>query len=179
MANDFTKYDVHAVNQMQKNIRLVRYKMFDGDLILLEQINAPNVAPIKDASSKGASTSANGKTNYKTFEEQLETASSKIKQLYESLHDYIMSLGDDISENRLKLYVAYKKLRNVLCVEVKSKHMLVHLSLSPTDVELIEGFCRDTSNIGTWGTGNVEITIKDEADFIKAKEYILKAYQMN
>jgi len=179
VANDFTKYDVHAVNQMQKNIRLVRYKMFDGDLILLEQINAPNVAPIKDISSKGSSASSNGKTYSKTFEEQLDTASPKIKQLYESLHDYIMSLGDDISENRLKLYVAYKKIRNVVCLEIRTKNILAHLRLNPSDLEPVDGFWRDTSNIGTWGTGDVEITIKDEADFAKAKDYILKAYQMN
>jgi len=174
VANDFTKYDVHAVNQMQKNILLIRYKMFTDDLILLEQINAPNVAPMKDTS-----TSSNGRASYKTFEEQLGTASPKIKQLYEGLHDYIMSLGDDISENRLKLYVAYKKIRNVVCLEIRAKSILAHLRLSPSDVELVEGFCRDTSNIGTWGTGDVEVTIKDEADFARAKDYILKAYQMN
>jgi len=56
---------------------------------------------------------------------------------------------------------------------------LVYLKLNPSDVELVEGFCRDVSNIGHWGTGDVELTIKEEADFAKAKEYILKAYQMN
>jgi len=55
VANDFTKYDEHAVNQMQKNIRLVRYKLFGDDLILLEQINAPNVAPMKDTSVSDSS----------------------------------------------------------------------------------------------------------------------------
>lgn len=26
IANDFTRYDVHAVNQMQRNIKLVKYR---------------------------------------------------------------------------------------------------------------------------------------------------------
>ena len=34
IARNFTKYDVHAVNQMQKNIKLVSYRKYDGDLIL-------------------------------------------------------------------------------------------------------------------------------------------------
>ncbi|MDR2546816.1 MAG: endonuclease NucS [Lachnospiraceae bacterium] len=178
VANDFTKYDEHAVNQMNKNIRLVRYKLFSDDLILLEQINAPNVAPLKESFTKDTPTSSKDKT-YKNFEEQLATTHPKILQIYESLHDYIMSLGDDISENRLKLYSAYKKLKNVVCLEVRAKSIMVYLRLNPTDVELKEGFCRDVTNIGHWGTGDVELIIKDDADFIKAKDYILKAYQKN
>jgi len=178
VASDFTRYDEHAVNQMGKNIRLVRYKLFGEDLILLEQINAPNVAPLKESNSKYAAISPKDKT-YKTLDEQLAAAQPKIAQIYENLHDYIMSLGDDISENRLKLYTAYKKLKNVACVEVRTKSILVYLRLNPSDVELCEGFCRDVTNIGHWGTGDVELTIKNEADFIKSKEYILKAYQVN
>ncbi|MBO4676691.1 MAG: DUF91 domain-containing protein, partial [Oscillospiraceae bacterium] len=30
IAHDFTKYDVHAVNQMQRNIRLVSYRKYDN-----------------------------------------------------------------------------------------------------------------------------------------------------
>jgi len=177
VANDFTKYDEHAVNQMQKNIRLVRYKFFGDDLILLEQINAPRVSPLKESVSKDFGSLKN--KTYKTFEEQLATTQPKILQIYESLHDYIMSLGDDISENRLKLYSAYKKLKNVVCLEVRATSIMVYLRLNPSDVELIDGFCRDVTNIGHWGTGDVELTIKDEADFVKAKDYILKAYQVN
>ena len=178
VANDFTKYDEHAVNQMQKNIRLVRYKLFDDDLILLEQVNNPRVAPIKEPISKELSTSIKGKTD-KTFDEQLATADPKIVQIYENIHDYIMSLGDDVSENRLKHYSAYKKLKNIVCLEIRKRSSVVYLKLNPSEVELVEGFCRDVSNIGHWGTGDVELTIKEDADFVKAKDYILKSYQMN
>ena len=59
------------------------------------------------------------------------------------------------------------------------KSIMVYLRLDKSDVELVEGFSRDVSTIGHWGTGNVELTIKNESDFIKAKDYILKAYQLN
>lgn len=85
IANDFTRYDAHAVNQMQKNIKLVRYKLFGDNLILLEQINAPVVSPIKDKESSISSKSQNGKTYDKTFDEQIATADPSIKQIYETL----------------------------------------------------------------------------------------------
>ena len=178
VASDFTRYDEHAVNQMGKNIRLVRYKLFGEDLILLEQVNAPNVAPLKESNSKDTIVYPKDKT-YKTFDEQLASAQPKIAMIYMNLHDYIMSLGDDISENRLKLYTAYKKLKNIVCVEVRAKSIMVYLRLNPSDVKLVEGFCRDVTNIGHWGTGDVELTIKNEEDFINSKEHIFKAYQIN
>lgn len=58
VASDFTKYDAHAVQQMGRNIELVRYKLFDGDLMLLELTNSPSDSPKKTGGAKpaGAST---------------------------------------------------------------------------------------------------------------------------
>lgn len=41
IASDFTKYDVHAVNQMQRNIKLVKYRKYGEDLLLFEHLNTP------------------------------------------------------------------------------------------------------------------------------------------
>lgn len=40
IACDFTKYDGHAVQQMNRSIQLIRYKQFGSDLLLLELVNA-------------------------------------------------------------------------------------------------------------------------------------------
>ena len=40
IAGEFTKYDEHAVKQMNRNIELIRYRRFDYDLLLLELVNA-------------------------------------------------------------------------------------------------------------------------------------------
>jgi len=39
IAADFTRYDQHAISQMPRNIELLRYKLFDKNLLLLELIN--------------------------------------------------------------------------------------------------------------------------------------------
>lgn len=43
-------------------------------------------------------------------------------------------------------------------------------------VELEEGFTRDMRNTGHYGTGDLEISIKTEKDFEKAKPLIERAY---
>ena len=43
IASNFTKFDEHAVNQMQRNIKLVRYKKYNNTHLLFELRNAPRV----------------------------------------------------------------------------------------------------------------------------------------
>ncbi len=40
IAGDFTKYDVHAVQQINRNIELVRYARFGEELLMLDLVNA-------------------------------------------------------------------------------------------------------------------------------------------
>ena len=48
--------------------------------------------------------------------------------------NYILSLGDDISESHLKLYAAFKKIRNVITVVAQKKRLILNL---PLDVSTI------------------------------------------
>lgn len=172
IANDFTKYDVHAVNQMQRNIRLVKYKKYDNDLILFEHLNAPIVRAVQQDTSD-VERRSNGQ---KTHLEKLAAASSNIKTLYTSICDYIESLGDDVVANQLKLYLAYKKIQNMICIEIYNKQIILYSKLHPDLVELEDGFTRDMRNVGHYGTGDLQITIKNAADFERAKPLIERTY---
>ncbi len=176
IANDFTKFDEHAVNQMQRNIKLVRYNKFGKDLILFEHINAPSVKPVLDTEAINGISKTSPQ---KTFLQMFDTAPEKLKNIYLSIKDYILSLGDDVTENQLKLYVAFRKVKNIACVEIYASKILIHLNIDPSSVELKKDFTRDMSNIGHYGTGNLQVSIKSEADFENAKQLIDRAYHEN
>lgn len=176
IASDFTKFDEHAVNQMQRNIKLIRYKKYGNDQLLFEHLNAPIVKPIVDPSESISLT----RTDYtKTFTQQIESATLEMKTIYENIRDYILSLGDDITENQLKRYVAFKKVNNVVCAEIQTSKILLHLRLNPESVNLCDDFIKDVRNVGHWGTGDLQIIIKSMNDFEKAKELINRAYYEN
>lgn len=172
IANDFTRYDVHAVNQMQRNIKLVKYRKYDQDLIIFEHLNTPIAKPVTDASSTATTTT----TTQKTHLEKLASASNHFKTLYTTICDYIESLGDDLVANQLKLYLAYKKVQNVFCIEIYNKQIIIRMKINPDTVEIEDGFTRDMRNIGHYGTGDLEVSIKNENDFQKAKPMIERAY---
>lgn len=172
IANDFTKYDVHAVNQMQKNIKLVKYRKYGDDLLLFEHLNAPMVKPVAEVNVTSTTTTYTQKTHL----EKLATASNHFKTLYASLCDYIESLGDDLVANQLKYYLAYKKVQNIFCIEIYTKQIILRLKLDPDSVEIEDGFTRDMRGTGHYGTGDLEISIKTEMDFQKAVPLLERAY---
>lgn len=175
VAGDFTKYDEYAVKQINRNIDLIRYKRFGSDLLLLELINSSTTKSTIDQAGNGSTKQSSDKT----FEEQLQSTTQKLRDLYLYIRNYILALGDDITENQLKLYVAFKKIKNIICVEVYQKQILLHLRLNPDDIELEEGFTRDMRGVGHFGTGDLQIIIKSVEDLEKAKAYIDTAYNKN
>ena len=194
IAGDFNKYDECAINQMDKNISLIRYKKFGDDLLMFEQLNQ-NVVKFKKRTLKPEDVLTNtdqesakqvvsniaksSKYTPRTFEIWLEEASKEYRELYNEIQNYILSLGDDVSENELKLYVAYKKIKNFVCVQIGEKGFILNIKLDAGTVDFEKGFSRDVTNIGHWGTGDVQISIKTKEDVDKSKALIQRAYLEN
>lgn len=189
IAADFTRYDEHAVAQINRNIELIRYKLFADDLLLFELVNGASAASTAIADSadmpveaKSAKTPAASTLAMKTHADQIATASPELLSLFEQTRSLILAQGDDIIEKPLKLYVAFRRLKNFVCMSLISKqdpHVFLTLKLDPATVDLEKGFARDVSNIGHWGTGDLELVLRTPADFIKAKALIERAYQEN
>ena len=175
VANDFTKYDESAIKQMNRNISLIRYRKFGDDLLMFEHINENIASALPDDNT----TEKAARHTDKTFDEQIATADNIIKTIYQDLANYMLSLGDDITETHLKLYAAFKKIKNVATVVAQKKALILNLPLNPNSMVFEENFSRDVTDIGHWGTGNVELRIKNKADLEKAKPLLERSYNEN
>ncbi|MCI7343637.1 MAG: endonuclease NucS, partial [Fusobacterium necrophorum] len=176
IAKEFTKFDEHAVNQMQRNIKLVKYNKYGENLILFEHINVPILK--KDTISKGKKVKqekkASEKDNY-NWESRIQKLPKEKQELYFSIRDYILSKGDDISENSLKNYIAFKRVKNFVCMLPYKNKISLYLKLNPSEEVLVEDFVRDVRTVGHWGTGDLEIIIQSKEDYEKAKIYLDRA----
>lgn len=177
VAGDFTKYDESAIKQMNRNISLIRYKKFGEDLLMFEQVNENIAATVIEDNCSIAATKSKG--GQKSFVEKKKDASTEILTLYEDIRNYVLSLGDDITENQLKYYVAFKKIKNIVCVEILKNHLTLYLKLDANTIDYEDGFTRNTSQIGHYGTGDVEVTIRNRADYEKVKALLDRAYNEN
>src|SRR5262249_33187522 len=105
IAGDFTRYDEHAVAQIDRNIELVRYRRYGDEFMVLELINAATGSP-GEPSSTGSGHTVRPKTSDKTVSEYLEKAPVGLKDLYQAFEDFALALGDDVTRKALKLYIA-------------------------------------------------------------------------
>lgn len=175
IAGGFSRYDEHAVQQMNRNIELIRYKRFAEELLLLELMNAVTVKPVPEPKPEAGALAPN---SYKTISDILSVLNGELLDLYEELRAYLLALGDDVQEKVLRFYVAFKRIKNFACVEVRPAKgvLLVFLKIDPGSIEIVEGFTRDVSSIGHFGTGELEVTITNRVDLEKAKALIQSSY---
>ncbi len=91
-----------------------------------------------------------------------------MRDLFETLRKSVLALDPCVSEEFLKLYVAYKAETNFVDVVPQAKRLLLVLNLGIDDIEDPKGLCRDISNIGRWGNGDVEIGLSsvDELPYV-------------
>lgn len=140
---------------------------------MFEHLNVPTVKPVTESAVNDSEPKGN---TQKSHIEKLAAATDSMKNLYHSICDFIESLGDDIAPNQLKLYLAYKKVQNMVCIEIYNKQIILFLKLNPDTVALESGFTRDMRGVGHYGTGDLQVVIKNAADFEKAKPLIERTY---
>jgi predicted transport protein len=187
IASDFNRYDDHAVQQIDRNIELIRYRKFGEEFLLLEQANAyagterrgistkPQASDKQDAAAIIIPAKVVGPD--KSYAEVASTLSQPLTELLATTEDYILSLGDDVQRKELRLYAAFKRLKNFATIVLQKNRLLLFLHLNPKQLGPLTPNARDVSDIGHWGTGDLEISLVTQADLDAVKPLIMMAYE--
>jgi predicted transport protein len=159
IAGDFTRYDDHAVKQIQRNIELIRYRRFGPDLLMLDLATA-TTASVDVIGAKSLSGEGGGVVS-KPISAVFGELDSDMVDRFETLRAFLTALGDDVQETMLRKYVAFKRIKNFACVEFRANlaKILGYVKVDPSEVALETGFTRDVSEVGHNGTGDLEITL--------------------
>jgi predicted transport protein len=175
IAGDFTRYDEYAVLQIPRNIELLRYRRYGGDLLLLELVRASTTVP-NQRRSRVAEPGREKPPSVATADDN-SVEPIALQDVWESLKAFLLALGDDVQMKELEHYIAFRRLKNFACVKRQHKDLQVWTRLDPSTVALEEGFTRDVSQIGHVGTGDLEIRIQNAADLERAQPLLLRGYQ--
>ena len=91
-----------------------------------------------------------------------------MKPVFEALRKAVQALNPNVTEEFLKLYVAYKAETNFVDVVPQAKRLLLVLNIRIAELDDPRGLCRDISNIGRWGNGDVEVGLSclDELPYV-------------
>ncbi|WP_042419802.1 DUF5655 domain-containing protein [Streptacidiphilus anmyonensis] len=183
IAASFSHHDRVAVHRLHERIDLVRYRIFDGDLLSLLLIESTpgstRSAPVRrQQREREDATGAGGGSGKPTIKAIQGAAPACLQDLYAELDEALTAWGE-VEVAPLRHYIAYRRMVNLASVIFRPKQeaILVYLRLDPDTVELEEGFSRDMRGIGHLGTGDVEVRISSAADLEKAGPLIRRAFE--
>lgn len=188
LAPEYKKFDLHAVQVMGANIELWQYKLYENGVLNIEEIfkrstsnsnqeidNYNGKNPIMVEAGKKAALTR--KTATYTLEEHYESLEGKILELFNAVRDYIVTIDSSIEEAPKKNYIAYKTSQNFACLQTYKKKLTLYLKLNADEIKPMPIQGRDVREIGHYGTGDFELTIKNLQDFEETKHLIHEAYK--
>ena len=82
-----------------------------------------------------------------------------IQPVFEAFRKAVLALDPCVSEEFLKLYVAYKAETNFVDVVPQSKQLRLSLNMRFADVNDPKKRCKDVTGLGRWGNGDVEVRL--------------------
>jgi predicted transport protein len=185
LARDYSNHERVAIREMAGNIELWQYRLFANSCFYLEEIHRrTRGATVADDGAKNPVMVAAGKkaaeTRATAVYDYLDRVAGKpkhIADLAQQIREFIAGLDTGIEEVPKKFYVAYKSTQNIVCMEIQKQQILLYLKLDPKTIPNPPPIVRDVSNIGHFGTGDTEVTIRSEADLLTAKPLIEQAYR--
>ena len=94
-----------------------------------------------------------------SIENYPQLVSGPMKELFLAFRKEVMALDPCVSEEFLKLYVAYKAETNFADVVPQAQKLRISLNMRFPDISDPKGICRDVSRLGRWGNGDVEFRL--------------------
>jgi uncharacterized protein with ParB-like and HNH nuclease domain/predicted transport protein len=82
-----------------------------------------------------------------------------LHDVFEAFRKEVLALDPCVTEEFLKLYVAYKAETNFVDVVPQAKRMRLSLNMPFAEITDPKALCKDVSGLGRWGNGDVEISL--------------------
>lgn len=180
LASGFSRYDQYAVNRIDERIELWTYRFYENDLLGVDLLSSEEVPQTKakvKATPVKAGTGAKTKSEKPEYDLEHHTSkmSDSTQALFDSLHDAIMALGDDVTERFMNQYVGYRRLKNFCEVVGLRSKLNVFIDGPVSDPD---GVAEDVSTIGHWGTGHLRASVASDTDIQRVLPLIEQAYKL-
>ena len=103
-----------------------------------------------------------------TIDDHPHLLTPAMRALFEAFRKEVLALDPCVSEEFLKLYVAYKAETNFVDIVPQAKRLRLSLNMSFAEISDPKGLCKDVTMLGRWGNGDVEVGLSslDELPYV-------------
>ena len=106
-----------------------------------------------------------------------EMYGNTVPKLFESLSQNVLAIDPCVTEEFLKLYVAYKAETNFVDVVPQAKRLRLTINMDFHEIHDPRGIAKDITNIGRWGNGNVEVSVDSENEIPYVMGLVRQAFE--
>ncbi|MGE0131729.1 MAG: DUF262 domain-containing protein [Blastocatellales bacterium] len=119
---------------------------------------------------------ANATVGY-TINDHPNLLTPALRKLFEAFRKEVIALDPCVTEEFLKLYVAYKAETNFVDVVPQAKRLRLSLNMPFADINDPRGVCKDVTSIGRWGNGDVEVGLSSLNDLPYVMGLVRQSYE--
>lgn len=101
----------------------------------------------------------------------------KMAELYQVFRKSVLELDPCVTEEVKKLYVAFKAETNFVDVVPQAKRLRLSLNMPFTEIDDPRGLCKDVTNLGRWGNGDVEVGLDNLDDIPHVMALVAQAFE--
>jgi len=171
VSSSFTENQRSATNFKDIAIELWEIKRYENHLVSVNQIkkskSSESIKPL--ASSNKELQAVTEQIKVYIEEDHLRDKSDDIRELYEVYKEAILNLADDIEVEPKKVYIAFKKNKNIADISILNKGIKIFINLPKGALDDPKDLMRDVSKTGHFGNGDYEMLVKDD----KNLEYLM------
>ena len=185
IAESYSKFDLDTADILPINVELLRYRIYDENILFLEPENYQKVKISTSGIIKKAKTQKTKDAQLQkvySIDDHLSGINKETLDLFQDLREKILSLDQNIIEEAKAKYIAYKTSTNFVDVVVKQYGLKIFLNVKSGQLNDPQKLARDLTKpkpIGHWGNGDYEVKFEsaNEADAVFA--LIKQSYDFN
>jgi len=99
--------------------------------------------------------------------------------IFDQLRKRILNLDSSVQEVILKLYIAYKSSTNFVDIIAQRSGLKLSLNMSYEEIDDPQKLCKDVSDLGRWGNGDVEFKLNSTDDIEYAMYLIRQSFEVH
>ncbi|MFH2026785.1 MAG: DUF5655 domain-containing protein [bacterium] len=184
IAESYNKFDLDTADILPINVELLRYRIYEENILYLEPENYQKVKISTAGIMKKGKALKEKEVLQKVYsiDDHLTGKNKETIKLFQGLREKIISLDQNIIEEAKAKYIAYKTSTNFVDVVVKQYGLKIFLNVRSGQLNDSQKIARDLAKpkrIGHWGNGDYEVKLGNDDDIDAIFLLIKQSYDLN
>ena len=179
----YNKYQIYSADYQNVPFELYKITKYEDDIVDIEKLEKKSKEKLDNVLFKELSSDQKEEIKVYTEEDHLGKCTEEVKNMYYTLRDKILELGD-IDLDVKKIYIAFKGISNIVDLEIYKKFIQITINIKKGKLEdplnIMNCYVgEDGKSMGHHGNGDYYLSIYHEDEIDKVIPFIKQSLEIN